>query len=85
MNKYIFALILTLLGWTQIQAQNTELRKAPGLPTVPVTITFPQTVENGTITVMSGNTQLTSGNKIASGSPLTLTVVTNTGYMVDEI
>ena len=49
MNKYIFALILTLLGWTQIQAQNTDLRSAPDVPKFQATLNY--SVQNGRATV----------------------------------
>ena len=84
MNKYIFALILTLLGWTQIQAQNTDLRSAPDVPTFQVTVNI-SAMENGTVTAKVGDTEIKSGDKVAYGSTLDFTIVTNSGYKLTEV
>ena len=74
MNKYIFALILTLLGWTQIQAQNTDLRKAPDVPKFQVTVNIGD-VANGSVTAKVGNTEIKTGAKVAYGSTVDFTSV----------
>ena len=84
MNKYIFALILTLLGWTQIQAQNTDLRSAPDVPTFQVTVNIGD-VANCSVTAQVGNTTIKSGDKVAYGSEVDFTIVTNSGYKLTEV
>ena len=84
MNKYIFALILTLLGWTQIQAQNTDLRSAPDLPSFLVTLQFGE-ISNATVTAKVGSSDVNSDGKVAYDSEVTLTVVTDDGYKLNTI
>ena len=84
MNKYIFALILTLLGWTQIQAQNTDLRSAPKPPTFQVTVSF-STTENATVTAKVGETAISSGDMVDVNSKVTFEVKTKSGYKLKEI
>ena len=75
MNKYIFALILTLLGWTQIQAQNTDLRSAPDVPKFQVTLEYHQP-EGATVTVMLPNgTKVENGGAVTVGTTVALSVV----------
>ena len=79
MNKYIFALILTLLGWTQIQAQNTDLRSAPNVPKFQVTLAY-GTVDHGTVTATVNGQTVTTDTKVDVNSELTLTIVMDSNY-----
>ena len=75
MNKYIVALILTLLGWTQIQAQNSDLRSAPTPPTFKVTLNYYQP-DGATVTVMLPNgTKVENGGAVTVGTTVALSVV----------
>ena len=84
MKKYIFALICMLVGLTQIQAQNTDLRSAPDVPTFQVTLNY-GTVRYGTVTAKVNNQEVTSGSKIAYGATVDFTVVTNSGYKLSKV
>ena len=74
MNKYIFALILTLLGWTQIQAQNTDLRSAPDVPKFQATLNYNQP-KGATVTAMLNGVIVPDGGMVAVGTTVDLSVV----------
>lgn len=85
MNKYIFALILTLLGWTQIQAQNTDLRSAPDVPKFQATLEYAVTGDGATVTATSGNQNVVTGSQLALGAKVQLVVTMEQGYKLSQI
>lgn len=50
------------------------------------TVTVPETVENGTLSVMSGETALNAGeNQVEAGTELTITATPNKNYFVESL
>ncbi len=49
------------------------------------TITLPETVENGTLTVKAGERDLANGNKVDNGTILTITATPALGYVLDYL
>ena len=79
-------LTVTNQGWyTSVSAAATATTFVEGRPdaTVNYTVTLPVEVANGTLTVMNGNTPLTSGaNQIEEGTELTITATPASGYIL---
>lgn len=49
------------------------------------TITFPETIENGTLTVNAGEKVITNGEKVDNGTELTITATPAEGYILDYL
>lgn len=77
-------------GYTSIKAfTETAPTLAEGRTietTTMYTVTVPETVENGTLSVMSGETALNAGeNQIEAGTELTITATPNKNYFVESL
>lgn len=49
------------------------------------TITLPETVENGTLSVKAGEEEITNGEKVTNGTVLTITATPASGYILDYL
>lgn len=77
-------------GYTSIKAfTETAPTLAEGRTietTTMYTVTVPETVENGTLSVMSGETALNAGeNQVEAGTELTITATPNKNYFVESL
>lgn len=77
-------------GYTSIKAfTETAPTMAEGRTietTTMYTVTVPETVENGTLSVMSGETALNAGeNQVEAGTELTITATPNKNYFVESL
>lgn len=77
-------------GYTSIKAfTETAPTLAEGRTietTTMYTVTVPETVENGTLSIMSGETALNAGeNQVEAGTELTITATPNKNYFVESL